>query len=166
MARHYPTYEEWFNDLSDEKREKTLALVEKFRAHGCDNPESWARSEIGENIAQYARFLFLRKIWTEYLSKLHTSKVIRGALDRMKAAGISSEDITKLDEDISKLVRNVAHSTAFYVINRIDEGKDRDADAHAPGWKLIETDSMGNLTGREVGGLHESLDSLKPDGDC
>jgi hypothetical protein len=51
----------------------------------------------------------------------------------------------------------VAYSTAFGVLNRIDEGRDQYAGDGNPGWKLLETDSEDNLTGRDVGGLHERL---------
>src|SRR5579872_1632644 len=34
-----------------------------FRKLGARNPESWARSQLEENIPQLARFLFLRQAW-------------------------------------------------------------------------------------------------------
>lgn len=46
-----------------EQARKIRELAEHFRAFGCDDPESWARSEIREGINQYARFVFLHEAW-------------------------------------------------------------------------------------------------------
>jgi hypothetical protein len=37
--------------------------TERFRQLGAIDPESWARSETDEDIAQLARFVFLRQLW-------------------------------------------------------------------------------------------------------
>jgi hypothetical protein len=50
------------------------------------------------------------------------------------------------------------------VITVIDEGYDPDAPDNAPGWALAETGSGGDVTGRRVSGLHESLLEVDPDG--
>jgi hypothetical protein len=120
VAHHYPTYAEWFDGLSDEMKEKTMKLVERFRTQGCDNPEGWTRSEISENFAQFARFIFLRDVW-EYIGLIAKSAGgSKSPRSRMMAAGVSSEDICAF-------ARGVAYSTAFAVINRIDEGRVRNA---------------------------------------
>lgn len=47
----------------------------------------------------------------------------------------------------------------------MDEGYDVDAPDDAPGWVLLETeDPESDVTGRDVGGLHESLQTLDPSG--
>jgi hypothetical protein len=46
----------------------------------------------------------------------------------------------------------------------IDESCDLDAPDDAPWWTLAEMDSQGNLTGREIAGLHEDLLELDPTG--
>lgn len=55
-------------------------------------------------------------------------------------------------------------STVDDVIMIIDEGYDPDAPDDAPGWALKETDSDENPTGRDVGGLHESILQVDPTG--
>jgi hypothetical protein len=158
-------------------KEKTLKLVERLRALGCDDPELWTRSEMSENIAQFTRLLFLRTVWEEDIdywmndpddrvaARIRDKSAIgifaksASAVSRMKAAGVTSEDICTF-------ARYVAYATAFNVINRVDEENGHDASTDAPGWRLMETDSKGELTGRNVGGLHENLLSLNPDGDC
>ena len=42
-------------------------LTELFRKLGADDPEGWARSQIGEGIPQLLRYLFLRQAWTKIL---------------------------------------------------------------------------------------------------
>jgi hypothetical protein len=61
----YPTYSEWFESLSEEKKRETTRLIQQLRDVGATEPEQWARSEVSANIAQLARFMFLRKIWPE-----------------------------------------------------------------------------------------------------
>jgi hypothetical protein len=38
-------------------------LAETFRALGAGDPETWAASEVEDDIPQLARFLFLRRLW-------------------------------------------------------------------------------------------------------
>jgi hypothetical protein len=45
-----------------------------------------------------------------------------------------------------------------------DEGHDPEVPEDCPGWLLMQTDPEGNPTGREVGGLHESFQSMDPSG--
>ena len=172
----WPTYEEWFAALDEAKQQQTLALVAKLNAHGAKNAEMWARSEISENIAQLARYLILHMIWpseidrwsddpeawmnefASYRSK-HPLPVFADAAEaikRLREAGVSGNDL-------GALARMVAYSAAFGVLYRIDSGGiDRDGEG-LPGWRLQETDSDGKLTGRNVGGLHESLLSIHED---
>ena len=177
MAHRYPTYEEWLAGLPDEQRQRTVELVERFRARNCDNPEDWARSEISENFAQFARFLILQNLWYEQIESWvdNPDRWIKGclrgassieclreapsiavfaeaaaALRRLQQAGAATADP-------AAVARYVAYSTAFGVLNRIDEGRDHYAGDGNPGWKLMETDPEDKLTGRDVGGLHESL---------
>ncbi len=69
MSGSYPSYAEWFSGLPHHKKQHALDLVGRFRAAGCKDPEGWARSEVSENFAQYARFLFLRDSWPQYIDK-------------------------------------------------------------------------------------------------
>ena len=75
------------------------------------------------------------------------------ALQRLQEAQVSAKDL-------GAVARLVAYSTAFGVLNLLDEGSNRHAVGETPGWSLRETDAEGNLTGRSVEGLHESLLSI------
>jgi hypothetical protein len=186
----YPTHEEWFAGLSEEGKQRTVALIQKLKALGAADPERWARSEVSEGIAQLTRFLIIQRIWSREVAPWsdepkcwldefaryatpRTSKIFKprpplplfgdaaAAINRLREAGAS-------EEDLGLVARLVAYSVAFGVVNLIDEGRLNDSEDHLPGWKLMETNSEGTETGRDVGGLHESLlgmheDSLKSD---
>jgi hypothetical protein len=53
-----------------------------------------------------------------------------------------------------------AYSTAFGVLNLLDAGLDRYAVGETPFRSWRDTDAEGNLTGRAVEGMHESLLSI------
>ena len=40
-------------------------LTARMRDLGADDAEGWARSEVRENVAQQARYLFLRQLWAQ-----------------------------------------------------------------------------------------------------
>lgn len=67
-------------------------------------------------------------------------------------------------ELLAEALRGVVFNAVSDVIMILDEGYDPDAPDNAPGWTLAETGSDGNATGRQVGGLHESLLEVDPDG--
>jgi hypothetical protein len=67
-------------------------------------------------------------------------------------------------DDLVQVVRAIAYEAVFAVLNSIDEGYDPDAPDDCPGWSLMETGSDQALTGRSIGGLHESVLSLDPSG--
>jgi hypothetical protein len=67
-------------------------------------------------------------------------------------------------ETLATAMRAAAFDAVVYAIETIDQGRDWDAPDDAPGWRLMETDSEGELTGREVAGLHENLLDLDPSG--
>ena len=55
--------------VSEGKEAEYQRLVEQFRAAGAQDPEIWARSEVGQNIAQLARFCFLRSLWPREIDR-------------------------------------------------------------------------------------------------
>jgi hypothetical protein len=61
MARQQPTPE-------DLRR-----LTEHFRAMGAFDPESWAKSQLEEGIPQFARLVFLRQAWQNFIAEDDTS---------------------------------------------------------------------------------------------
>lgn len=134
-------------------------LTRRMTDLGAPDPAGWAKSELHENIAQQARYVFLRSTWPQHIDPFGREDVIRRfpAGARLLDAGVSVADL-------STLLRAVAYEAAFSAIERVDERRDPDAPPNAPGWVLMETDSDGRLTGRDIGGLHEDLLTLDPSG--
>lgn len=174
MKYRYPIYEEWLAGLSQRERERAFKLTEQFRVNGCATPEPWVRSEVSENFCQFATYLILSKIWRSEIDHpwsetpetwikefsrtvgqagLPVFEDAAAALQRLQEAQVSPNDL-------GAVARLVAYSTAFGVLNLLDEGSDRCAVGETPGWSLRETDAVGNQTGRSIAGLHESLLSI------
>ena len=163
MSIHYPLFEEWLASLPPETQRRAGELVEQFRALGADDPESWARSQISENIAQLARFLVLDRVRRDCFEKWHAPDALNNVarydndfgdlLNELRGSGVR-------DETIAAFAHAVARQTAMDVLYIVDEGHDPNAPQHMPTWSLEEADANGELTGRNVGSLHESLNQL------
>ena len=125
---------------------------------GADDPDAWARSELQENIAQQARYLVLRCIWRDTLSPWRDPGTLRHY--EMLAELVQQGTDENL---LAQAVRNVVYETLIAVIGVIDRECDPEAPDDAPGWRLMETAAADlSLTGRDVGGLHESLLETDP----
>lgn len=134
-------------------------LTAKFRAAGCGNPESWAASEINENIAQYARFIFLRELWKLVIPKgsrewlrhldLPDDDGSGGPKRRLKESSASIDDLAELVRAAqTDVIRNVASLLDGYT----PEGGMVEIN-----WGLYELDDDG-IPQRDMDGLHESVD--------
>jgi hypothetical protein len=135
-------------------------LTERMEQLGADDPAGWARSEIRENIAQQARYLVLRRLWPEVIDIWRDPAVLsrQSATARVLEQGANPSDL-------SRAMRLAAYEAVFTVLSILDEGYDPDAPEDAPGWRLMETGPLSDqLTGRDVGGLHEDVLTLDPSG--
>lgn len=139
---------------------RLTGLTARMQQLGADDPAGWASSEIGENIAQQARYLFLRRLWPQAIDIWRDPAV----LSRQSAARCvldQGADAT----DLSRAMRLAAYEAVFKVLSILDEGYDPDAPEDAPGWRLMETGPPPHqLTGRDVDGLHEDVLTLDPSG--
>lgn len=135
-------------------------LAERFRRLGCRDPESWARSEVEEGIAQFGRFVFLQQLWKLVIAKNDRRVLNRfagpnddhrgGALRRIKDSGVNLDDlITIIREAQIDVVREVA--------NLLDQTGDLGPDLQDVKWGLFELDSEYKPN-RPLEGLHESVD--------
>ncbi|MEP7378412.1 MAG: hypothetical protein ABI725_02505 [Chloroflexota bacterium] len=149
-------------------------LVALLRRVGVADPESWADSEVREDIPQLARAILLRRLWPEEIDGFATDLSwidaaiaehekdgdapfadAGAALSAVLAAGVAKEDL-------GKIARSVAFSAVAGTLYRIDERADYDFE-DGPGWALIELDHLTQRpTGRFVGGLHESILEVRP----
>ncbi|MET7672626.1 hypothetical protein [Micromonospora luteifusca] len=66
--------------------------------------------------------------------------------------------------DVLLVARAAAYEAVVAAVCILDEGGDPNARESDPGWHLVETDADCNPTGREIGGLHESLLETDPSG--
>jgi hypothetical protein len=135
------------------------ALTQRMAELGAPEPGSWASSEISEGIPQQARYLVLRRTWAKALTPWRDPGVLRRneTLAQLLNRGADQELL-------AEALRAVVFEAVSDVIMTIDEGYDPDAPDDAPGWTLLETRSDGSTTGRQVGGLHESLLEADPRG--
>ncbi|WP_091307690.1 hypothetical protein [Micromonospora chersina] len=156
----WPTWGEWLATLPPDVRDSAVSLAERFKELGAQDPEEWARSEISENIPQLARFMVLRALWREVISPWMDASALSdvAAAQRLIDAGADPHDVLLV-------ARAGAYEAVVAAVCVLDEGRDPDAREGDPGWHLIETDADCNPTGREVGGLHESLGETDRSGD-
>ena len=66
MTEHVrQTWGQWLDSVDAPTRSRAEALCDTFARLGADEPDSWAHSEVEEDIAQLGRFVFLRAVWRE-----------------------------------------------------------------------------------------------------
>jgi len=162
--------EHWLDSLNSETRAKARKMIARMEELGAEESEAWVESEITEDIAQMARFLILRRLWSDLDAwsndpsawvdrEISSSEEkpeslfseARRALKRMVDAGVSLADV-------GKVTQMVAYEATFNALSLIDECGDPDEEGEdLPGWMLVETNAEGEMTGRAVVGLHEDL---------
>jgi hypothetical protein len=136
------------------------ALNQRMAELGAANPAAWAGSKVREGIPERARYLALRRIWATALSPWRDRGTLRRypSLARLLDRGATR---TCWPQPAATSSSNVVGD----VIMVIDEGYDPGAPHDSPGWALIETSADSEtITGRAVGGLHESLLQVDPEG--
>lgn len=170
----YPPFEKWFASLDSDTRAKAERMISRMKELGAEDAEGWVRSEIEGGIPQMARYIFLRRVWSEIngweadlgsmYERVHAEgernpegyfAKASGAMERMRAAGVSLEDV-------SCITKMAAYEAMFGLIQVIDDGGDPDAGDDLPGWALIEIGPDGEDTGRNVDALHESILEVLP----
>ncbi len=152
----HPSWEEWLDTLDALTRNRALRLHDRFRSLGVPDAETWARSEVSEDLAQLATLLFLRAVWgrIDQWNESGAVEVIPG-FDELRRAGV---DI----ESLRVIARRVAYKTALGVVVALD--RVHPDDFTEPGWVLMEADENGAPTGRDLVGLHESFHDADPSG--
>jgi hypothetical protein len=162
----WPSWDHWLLTLSDADRSRALALRDRFAELGANDPEGWARSEVAEDFAQFARYILLKGVSTRVLARfdqprwidqaLLYSPSLREAVEQIRAADVP-------DNAIAAVAAYIAQDVAFSILNYLDDGYNADIDDEdLPGWRVMEVvedpeTGASYLTGRDVGGLHESI---------
>ena len=149
-------------------------LTELFSLVGAKKPESWARSQLEEGIPQLHRFLFLRQAWARVVaeddrewidSARHWAKQdpdgpgagVGHSLERLLKAGASPDDLTEL-------VRGMQWRLLFDLCYMLEDPAFVEDELDGFGWALVATDAHGEPTDEVIGGLHDSVLEMDPDG--
>jgi hypothetical protein len=136
-------------------------LTRLFAALGADDPQSWAESEVEENLPQLARFRLLRALRRDI--QAWDTASIASLLNEITAKGTHVADPAV---DVEHIARAVARETTFSVLYRLadsySDGLPVDLQQQLPGWVLMETTPAGEPTARVMDALYEDLDPLDP----
>ena len=157
-------WDDVFKSLSEADQRRVAELTERLRLAGARDPREWALSEVHEGIAQSARFLFLCGVWRRM--HLYADAALSGELAGKLQRDGAGED------DLREFVQVALGHLAFDLLYFLDEpaGRtwptqpERDVAADDRRWRLSEVEPDGRLTGRDVGGLHESWRDTDPAG--
>lgn len=150
-------------------------LTALFSKLGADSPESWARSEIGEGIPQFLRFLFLRNAWATVVAEgdhawideqINSSSArpdvpyagLGLALAKCRALGVADDDVIEIARCLqAQMIFNIGYLLSAGPEEQIEVLDDVT-------WGLFQTDEEGRPFGRTIDGLHESVLELDPTG--
>ena len=146
------TWDEWLDSLDAPTRSRAESLRDTFARLGADEPDSWAHSEVDEDIAQLGRFVFLRAVWRE----------IERWRDRDSVVALCEEASDEACDVAARLAARAAFDVALRIVELIDNEEDIESSGQLPGWLLIECDTEGGPTGCALGGLHESILECDP----
>jgi hypothetical protein len=142
-----PTWDQWLAELDASTRTRAEDLRETFARLGADEPERWARSEVGEDIPQLGRFVSLRAVWRK----------IERWRDRDAVANLTEDASDDAVEIAARMAAQAAFDVALSIVQILDNEEDTESPEPLPGWLLIECDADGKPTGRVLNGLHESV---------
>lgn len=146
-------YRHEISQLAETQREKLGALVQNLAAAGAQEPLSWAMSELTEDIAQCARFLILKNL-------RQVAMDIEGNIQAASDCGadlpaqITSAQAQLGAPALQQLLQDYSQGLLRQIIDALDHGA-LDHSGTQPGWQIMETNPDGELTGRNIGGLHE-----------
>lgn len=151
--KHFYTFKE--SKWTDKKKQKMVELANKLYEAGAINPLSWARSEVGENIPQFGRFLVLKNL----------IDVAQNTKYGIEDAAMFGDDVKEKAEKISTLLGDdsfkdflqaYGRAVILNVITILDEGNSN-MEQDGVSWYLSETDGEGEPTGRIIEALHEDF---------
>ncbi|NMN99984.1 hypothetical protein HH308_01995 [Gordonia sp. TBRC 11910] len=138
-------------------RERLIRIAGQL---GVDAEEAGRAADADEPVI--ARALVLRRIWNE-IDALSASTGLLQAVPAGRRLVEAGADV----DDLQALTAHAAYEMAFSVLFGLSEGMAADMPIDAadlPGVALMEIDSDGDLTDRNLVGIHESLLSADPSG--
>lgn len=147
-------YSHSIKNLSDKKLAKLEKLALKLEEAGAENPLNWAFSEIEEDIPQFGRFLILKNFYDIIQS---TESNISLAKDFDSEAEKKYSEIKNIvgEEKLNVFLKTFSKGIISNVIDFLDDGNC--SSDNEIGWALVKTDKEGNLTKKNISGLHEDF---------
>lgn len=133
-------------------------LIEKFRALGADDPEGWANSELEEDAPQLARLALLKALYREAVEPWCDAGLLVRSFPVAAALGEEGASDERLATFAGCVAMNALYACLFY----LSQGYDGQSKVETPGWALMEAGADGELTMRELLGLHESISVAAP----
>jgi hypothetical protein len=150
--------------LPEDDQRRLAEIAERLRLAGAADPRSWALSEVSEDIAQLTRFLFLRGVWRRMRSCADAA-LASPLADELRRAGASEDHLREFTQ---KALGDLAFSLLYFIDEpdgtSWDTPPEHDVADGDRRWLLAEAEPDGRPTGRDVGGLHESLSDTDPGG--
>lgn len=147
------------------------ALTELFRHLGAADPESWAASQVREDIPQLERYLFLRQAWRQVAGEEDTAWIERVIADAERSPnapfaglGRSLRSLRALGaptETLAQLVRAAQAEVLFGICYLLDDPGVLEPEVADTAWGLFSVDEAGRPL-RRIGCLHESVLETDP----
>ncbi|MDO5097122.1 MAG: hypothetical protein Q4D85_00075 [Corynebacterium sp.] len=149
-------------------RAKFNELVQRFEQQEARNPIQEALSCISEpRIPQHARFLVLKELYRMIYDVTDNQSLANDMLscseydgdERAEAFEAETEAIAAEigEERLTEYLRNYGLGMMYNVAAHLLDDPHNIIGDDSFGWSLMEHDSDGELTGRNIGGLHEDF---------
>ena len=126
-------------------------LAERLRSVGAEDPAGWAGSELREDIAQTARYLFLRALWSELSGCL---EYMKSQIESLAAAG--SLDGERIERELASSLYVLGFNIAYFLdepdgTTEAGTGELLHVLRDGPRWRLMEVAPGGEEGARERG---------------
>lgn len=137
--------------MGEKQRKKVASIALELHALGAQAPLAAALSEVGEDIAQRARFSLLREFRA---LATDVPRNLDAAADFADDMDVAWQDLCAAlgEERATALLRAYGCGLLNLGLDILDDGN---AGSKTVGWAVVETDAKGKPTGRRVESLHE-----------
>ena len=144
-------YRHAIKKLSPDQQLAIETIASELSEQGATEPLSWAYSEVTENIAQRARFYVL-KDFSCLTESVESNISLSSDHDENASAAYQHMCSVMGKDEVDNFLRSYGKGLVSSAIDIIDNGN---CGSETLGWILSETDGNGEITGRDIGGLHE-----------
>lgn len=161
---------EWYEKFSEEEEREVAALRARLRELGADIPDRRVRGAVLRNYALVAVHGLTRRVWLsiaepwlrrepeEWWPFVDFERFPDPPEDPDKAHRLPAYAMRRIldagadREDLKEVVRYAVEDVLMDVMNLLNAGHNWER-KDLPGWRLMEVDTDGELTGRKLGDL-------------